>query len=194
MKSTFWHRHISSFPSQTPPNLEEIDHCDSMCLSEVGETQVVVNKHGMFIVLVYWIKSWSQPNLVRGSKPHPIGPWWPAVIVEGLHALPAGHVSPQRLDAMWYHQSNSKGPVKPWGGLKHLTGDSTLVLLMFTQKKVIVSSMGLILYQVCFGSTKGLYRVRLKSVVSSEIPKVRYIEFNGIDSQRHVFRIAASAF
>lgn len=30
-------------------------HCDNVYLSEVGETQVVVFKHGMFILLIYWI-------------------------------------------------------------------------------------------------------------------------------------------
>jgi hypothetical protein len=32
---------------QTPPVLEEMGHCDSVYLSEVGDTQVVVFKHGM---------------------------------------------------------------------------------------------------------------------------------------------------
>ena len=32
--------------SQNPPVLEEMGHCDSVYLSEVGDTQVVVFKHG----------------------------------------------------------------------------------------------------------------------------------------------------
>ncbi|XP_028582823.2 T-complex protein 1 subunit theta isoform X1 [Podarcis muralis] len=35
----------TALPRLTPPNLEEIGYCDSVCLSEVGETQVVVFKH-----------------------------------------------------------------------------------------------------------------------------------------------------
>ena len=31
---------------QTPPTPEEMGHCDSVHLSEVGDTQVVVFKHG----------------------------------------------------------------------------------------------------------------------------------------------------
>lgn len=31
---------------QTPPVAEEMGHCDSVSLSEVGDTQVVVFKHG----------------------------------------------------------------------------------------------------------------------------------------------------
>ncbi|XP_008105831.1 T-complex protein 1 subunit theta isoform X1 [Anolis carolinensis] len=35
----------TALPRLTPPNLEELGHCDSVYLSEVGETQVVVFKH-----------------------------------------------------------------------------------------------------------------------------------------------------
>ncbi|XP_034972465.1 T-complex protein 1 subunit theta isoform X1 [Zootoca vivipara] len=35
----------TALPRLTPPNLEEMGHCDSVCLSEVGETQVVIFKH-----------------------------------------------------------------------------------------------------------------------------------------------------
>uniref|UniRef100_A0A8C6XKA5 T-complex protein 1 subunit theta n=1 Tax=Naja naja TaxID=35670 RepID=A0A8C6XKA5_NAJNA len=35
----------TALPRLTPPNLEEMGHCDSVYLSEVGETQVVVFKH-----------------------------------------------------------------------------------------------------------------------------------------------------
>ncbi|XP_042313063.1 T-complex protein 1 subunit theta isoform X1 [Sceloporus undulatus] len=35
----------TALPRLTPPNLEELGHCDSVHLSEVGETQVVVFKH-----------------------------------------------------------------------------------------------------------------------------------------------------
>ncbi len=34
------------FFKQTPPTPEEMGHCDSVYLSEVGDTQVVVFKHG----------------------------------------------------------------------------------------------------------------------------------------------------
>nr|XP_005548924.2 T-complex protein 1 subunit theta isoform X1 [Macaca fascicularis] len=35
----------TALPRLTPPVLEEMGHCDSVCLSEVGDTQVVVFKH-----------------------------------------------------------------------------------------------------------------------------------------------------
>ncbi|KAJ7320507.1 hypothetical protein JRQ81_020018 [Phrynocephalus forsythii] len=35
----------TALPRLTPPNLEELGHCDSVYLSEVGETQVIVFKH-----------------------------------------------------------------------------------------------------------------------------------------------------
>ncbi|XP_033002783.1 T-complex protein 1 subunit theta isoform X1 [Lacerta agilis] len=35
----------TALPRLTPPSQEEIGYCDSVCLSEVGETQVVVFKH-----------------------------------------------------------------------------------------------------------------------------------------------------
>lgn len=38
------------FAFQTPPTLEEMGHCNSVYLSEVGDTQVVVFKHGMYVV------------------------------------------------------------------------------------------------------------------------------------------------
>lgn len=40
----------SWFFFQTPPTLEEMGHCNSVYLSEVGDTQVVVFKHGMYVL------------------------------------------------------------------------------------------------------------------------------------------------
>lgn len=37
---------IFPLDKQTPPTPEEMGHCDSVYLSEVGDTQVVVFKHG----------------------------------------------------------------------------------------------------------------------------------------------------
>ncbi len=49
---------LNFFLKQTPPTPEEMGHCDSVYLSEVGDTQVVVFKHGkknltLFLLAIY---------------------------------------------------------------------------------------------------------------------------------------------
>lgn len=75
-------------PSQTAPTPDELGHCDSVYLTEVGDTQVVVFKHGKCLFARFFsfrpdlcfvsVRVWCSVRCVvkQRKKTEPSPPWW----------------------------------------------------------------------------------------------------------------------